>query len=187
MKPILPLLILLSVALLRTPAVAVDQPLLEEPSTDRDDLPEAVPWQEGRVMIPPYPRDEDLVEFSIDDPDSPFRYFMDTKHLDVGEDDVVRYTLVIRSRSGAANVSFEGIRCDQKEYKIYAFGDGRGRLRPIVEPQWERIGSAIPYPHISELREFYLCKPHRHLPFSVDDIVHRLRSGPQRTPDQGFL
>jgi hypothetical protein len=41
---------------------------------------------------------------------------------------VVRYTVVVKSPAGAETVSFEGMRCESGERKLYAFGraDGQG-------------------------------------------------------------
>lgn len=83
--------------------------------------------QEGRqaasdesVALPPYPAAKRLVEFFVA-ATSEFRFFVDPASLSVA-DGVVRYTLVARSPAGADNVSFEGMRCNSAEVRVYALG-----------------------------------------------------------------
>ncbi len=45
---------------------------------------------------------------------------------------MVRYVLVARSAQGAESVSYEGIRCEEKEYRMYAIGSGGGWTRRIT-------------------------------------------------------
>src|SRR5262245_25143704 len=67
-------------------------------------------WKEIAVAFPPYPRNENLVQFDVGD-GSPHRFYIDAPSLAVGADGVVRYTLVTRAAGGATSVTFEGIRC----------------------------------------------------------------------------
>ena len=182
MKPIT-LLFAALIALGTLNTEARERAFVDEPSTDRDDIGEAEMWQEGGVELPPYPEEADLVEFQVDDPQARFRYFIDGRNLKVGEDQVVRYTLVIRSSSGSDNVSFEGMRCNIREFKTYAFGNGRGELRPLKAPVWERIQLHGPHRYHSNLRELYFCKPDRHVPYDAEEIVRLLGSTPRRVDD----
>lgn len=97
-------------------------------------------WTEAAVQLPPYPRPERLVEFEAGAA-SPHRFFLDPDSLAVGEDGVVRYVLVVRTAGGALNVSFEGIRCEAREHKLYAVGRSDGSWAPARDPQWRRIES----------------------------------------------
>jgi hypothetical protein len=74
---------------------------------------------EAQVALPPYPVAARLVEF--DKAPGDFRFFIDPATLSVDEG-VVRYVLVARSSSGAENVSYEGLRCETAEHRVYAFG-----------------------------------------------------------------
>lgn len=93
---------------------------------------------EGSVALPPYPRDQQLIEFSVAAA-SEFRFFIDSASLSV-EKDIVRYVLVARSAAGVDNVSFEGMRCTSGEVRIYAIGrDGAWTGKPgpwrAIEPR----------------------------------------------------
>ena len=77
------------------------------------------PFKEGQTTLPAPPQDADLIPFSVND-SADFRFAVDPKSLSVGDDRVVRYTVVITSAGGGRNVSFEGLRCDAFERRIYA-------------------------------------------------------------------
>lgn len=80
--------------------------------------------EEQAVALPPYPSRGELLEFSRR-PTSEFRFFIDASSLSVA-DGIVRYTLVARSAAGAENVSYEGMRCETGEVRIYAVGRDGG-------------------------------------------------------------
>jgi hypothetical protein len=98
-------------------------------------------WQEQDVVLPAYPRADNLIEVPLSLRDFPFTLWIDSASLDVGEDRVVRYTGVLRSEAGAENVFYEGIHCAKKEYQQYAYGSG-GEFQPLQRPQWRRIRPA---------------------------------------------
>ena len=52
---------------------------------------------------------------------------------------MVRYTLVVRARGGAENVSFEGLRCATGERRIYASGRKDGTWVPLKNSAWQPI------------------------------------------------
>ena len=116
--------------------------------------PEA--WKEqGKSLLPPTPQAEDLVEVPSDL--SGYTVSLDAKHLSLGDDWVVRYTVVLESRSGARNVYFEGLRCDTKEYKTYGYGTGGGELQEFPGSEWRPVVRSGPAPFRFELLSFYFC------------------------------
>lgn len=113
------------------------------------------PWRELEVKLPGYPKDERLIRVETG-PASELRFFVDRDSLSVGEDGVVRFTLVAKS-DGAANVSHEGIRCSMRERKVYAFGRPDGTWREARDPQWVRIGPPVTDLHRFVLWDDYFC------------------------------
>lgn len=182
MKPVA-LLFTALLALVTLSTEARERPFVDESSTERDDIAEGEMWKEGGVELPPYPEKADLLEFWVDDPQDRFRYFIDGKNLSVGEDRVVRYTLVIRSPTGADNVSFEGMRCDTREFKTYAYGGGRGKFRPLKAPVWEQVKLRGQYRYRLSLRKLYFCMPNRYEPYDAKEIVRLLGETPRRVDD----
>ncbi len=133
-------------------------------------------WKEADVEIPPTPRDQDLIPFVVDDAENKqFTYAIDERSLRVDEDYVVRYTLVTESRRGTRNYAFEGLRCQTKEYKVYAYGSSKGKLRPRKEPRWkalkeERFGRVH-----RDLHRYYMCEPTINRPLDRDQIILALK------------
>jgi hypothetical protein len=115
---------------------------------------DTAPWKEQEAKLPPYPKDERLIRFDTG-PTSELRFFIDRDSLSVGED-LVRFTLVAKS-DGAANVSYEGIRCSMRERKVYAYGRSDGTWREARDPQWVRIGSPVTDLHRFVLWNYYFC------------------------------
>jgi len=118
------------------------------------------PWQEVESRLPPYPRAEHLMPFEVSAA-TRNRHFLDGASLSVGEDGVVRYTVVVRTPGGAENVSFEGMRCDTGERKLYAFGrsDGKGggEWSRNRHARWEPIPVRQAASYQRELFYHYLC------------------------------
>lgn len=117
----------------------------------------AKPWQEIAVQLPAQPLPENLLPFYVS-PTATHIYAVDAKSVSVGSDDVVRYTLVSNSAGGAQNVSYEGIRCQSKEMKSYAFGHANGNWTRSRRDQWQPIvGSGANRPQAA-LAHDYFCR-----------------------------
>jgi hypothetical protein len=77
-------------------------------------------WTEDKVdTLPSLPLASNLIPFDVSG-NTPLKFAIDAKSLSVGNDGVVRYTVVVTSPSGAHNVNYEGIRCDTYEWRQYA-------------------------------------------------------------------
>ena len=96
------------------------------------------PWKELQAQLPAYPKDENLISFFVS-PATDNKFFIDSKSVSVGEDGVVRYSLMVKSSQGATNVTFEGIRCSSEEYKLYAFGHSDGTWGKARSSKWKEI------------------------------------------------
>lgn len=113
-------------------------------------------WRENEVALPSYPQDENLQSFVISGP-TENTFYIDTRSLNVGTDGVVRYAVVVRSKNGVDNVSYQGIRCETREWKGYAYGTAERSWSAARDPQWQRIvwlrTNAVQYALYRE----YLC------------------------------
>jgi len=108
---------------------------------------------------------------------SAHRFYVDARSLSVGEDGVVRYTLVIKAAGGATNVTFEGIHCELRQQKYYAVGRADGSWVRARNPQWRRIESQDINRHHSVLYWDAFCsgkQPHK----SVREVLQLLRNSP---------
>lgn len=140
-------------------ACASSEPPSEATRRSNDAVSTAQPkgaWSEINSPLPPYPRAENLAEFQIAGTTS-FRFFADLASVRVDADGVVRFTVIARSASGVENVSFEGIHCESREYKVYAYGStDRTWIRPR-NPTWQSISSTSNNDLRNSLYRYYLC------------------------------
>ena len=114
------------------------------------------PWVELSAQLPPTPKAENLVEFNVSSA-TRNRHFVDTASISVGEDKVVRYTVVIEAAGGAKNVAFEGLRCATGERRLYAYGQPDGTWSKARNAQWEGIKFRSLLSYHKALYEDYFC------------------------------
>lgn len=136
-----------------------------QPKSDWEREQEQRDWREGEVKLPAYPKREDLIEFPVSAASS-FRFHVDRASLSVGADGVVRYTLVARSAAGVENVSYEGIRCSGRIYKVYAFGRDNGAWSRPAETDWRPAESVW----TRALRRDFFCP----LGIAIGDVAEGL-------------
>lgn len=122
----------------------------EEPDVAADKI------KEVEVAFPEYPTADSLLAFDAGAA-SGNRFLIDQKSISVGPDRVVRYVLVIRSPGGVDNVSFEGMRCETLERRLYATGRADRTWSRSRNDKWMEItSSTLSLPHMALARE-YLC------------------------------
>jgi hypothetical protein len=157
-----------------------------EPVRPRE-IQEAPAWKEGRVDLPPWPRDTDLVPFRPELPGTAFRFYLDDRSLSRDpKDAVVRYTLVVESPSGTRNVSFEGIRCTLKgAYRIYAYG-ADGRFQPLGPSDWLPLVEEGPEAYRKDLWRNRFCVPRETRPRTLTEIRRALRDQGTSEHTTGF-
>ncbi|MET3447315.1 CNP1-like family protein [Ralstonia sp. 1138] len=146
--------------------------LLMDPFNDK-------PFKEDAVTFPAPPVDRDAVPFDVGSrDDSPLRFAIDPKSVSIGKDNVVRYTVLITSKTGARNVNYEGLRCDTAERRIYATlrndsnqwvgnravdmnetanaeSASMNAYKPATD--WQRVGNGGPTDYASALMRSYFC------------------------------
>lgn len=132
-------------------------------------------WKEGAAEMPAVPKEGGLRRFDVGSP-SPNDFFVDEQSVSVGEDRVVRYTLVVRTPGGAENVTFEGIRCATGERRIYASGRKDGTWVPMKNSDWQPISDNTYNRPRAALAYDYFCDG----PAAPRDRKHALRLLQQR-------
>jgi hypothetical protein len=113
-------------------------------------------WVELSAQLPPPPKAENLVEFNVSSA-TRNRHFVDTASISIGEDKVVRYTVVIEATGGARNVSFEGMRCATGERRLYAYGQPDGTWSKARNARWEGIKLRSLLSYHKALYEDHFC------------------------------
>jgi hypothetical protein len=128
-------------------------------------------WVESKPDLPAPPEDKNLLPFYVS-PSTSFRFLIDRPSLSIGSDQVVRYTLVAISSSGARNVRYEGMRCATHEFKVYAIQSPDGKWQEARPSRWKRIVEAAANREESALAKDAICD--NGLAVATDQIVLRL-------------
>ncbi|MDP1559733.1 MAG: CNP1-like family protein [Nitrosomonas sp.] len=132
-------------------------------------------WIELQAQLPAYPKPENLLPFNSG-PVTNNQYFVDAKSIQIGTDGVARYSLVVKSSTGAMNVSFEGIRCETKERKRYALGRDDGTWAKSHITEWQLMENLPQFYAQRELARYYLC-PLKIIVSSPQEAISALKSG----------
>ena len=117
--------------------------------------PDEKQWVESEVTLPEYPKAQNLIPFDAGTVTAN-RHYIDFKSITVGEDRIIRYAIVIETRGGAKNVSFEGMRCRPNGRRTYAYGHVDNTWSPAKSSTWQDINfqSGTSY-HKALYREFF--------------------------------
>lgn len=133
-------------------AAGLHLPLAHAADQEDDDVDKG--WQESALQLPAAPKPENLLTFY----NSGTQIFaIDKQSVSVEKDNSVRYTLVATSSNGAKNVSYEAIRCETYEKKLYAFGRSDGTWSASRRKEWDRISNAGANKQHHVLYTEYLC------------------------------
>jgi hypothetical protein len=156
--------------------------VLAQPKSDWETEYEKRNWKEAEIVLPAFPKREDFIEFAVS-ASSDFHFYIDKSSISVKGDGVVRYTLVARSPAGVENVSYEGIRCEGGEFRIYAFGNPDRSWRTVSQ-QWRPIAiNAVQRWH-QVLRREYFC-PMNTIIYDAPEGVDALMRGGNRKLKMG--
>ncbi|GAB3539678.1 CNP1-like family protein [Noviherbaspirillum agri] len=148
-------------------------------TTEEDDGSEQ-PWKEVALELPAAPKQEDLLPFYVS-ATATQSFAIDARSVSAGSDGVIRYTLVSTSDAGAKNVSYEGIRCETFERKLYAFGQPDGSWTRARRDEWQRIShNAANRQHAALAKDFFCLE--KTVAGTASDMVHRLRYQRTLTP-----
>jgi len=139
-------------------------------------VPEEKPFKEDAMNLPAYPDDAALIEVRPRG-HSQNRFYVDRNSVSLGADWVVRYTAVIKSPSGAANVSYEGMRCKTSEYKVYAYGTRDGTWANTREPKWQDVDGTTANFRYS-LWVDYLCDSEAVGGRNAKELIAKLKGDP---------
>lgn len=95
-------------------------------------------WKEIEVRIPAYPEAAAMRQFEGGDTRG-YRYYLDARSISVGEDEVVRFAIAVLAPGGGRNVTYEGIRCEEKSFRVYAIGQADRSWVRARNSRWQRI------------------------------------------------
>jgi hypothetical protein len=113
-------------------------------------------WQEMEVQLPAPPAESTLIPLYVSAATSN-RFFIDGATISVGKDGVVRYVLLILAPEGGRNITFEGMRCESREVRVYASGRSDGSWSKSRNNEWRRIQEVYANRHHANLFLEYFC------------------------------
>lgn len=132
------------------------QAQLVTPPPSQLEFEEEQAWKEADIEPPAFPQGENLREFYVSET-ATNNYMLDGSTLQPGADGVVRYVLVVKTSGGATNISFEGIHCKERRWKLYATGRANGTWSKVRMPQWRPIENKPVNRHHAALSRDLLC------------------------------
>lgn len=121
-------------------------------SQDAEDKPK--PFMESAVQLPVAPTQTDLLAFYNSGNQN---FYVDSKSLSIAADGSLRYTMIGISNAGAKNISYEGIRCDSYEKKLFAFGRADGSWSMSRNNDWSAISNKGANKQHSTLAWDFVC------------------------------
>jgi hypothetical protein len=79
------------------------------------------------------------------------------------------------------NISYEGIRCEERQWKAYAFGRRDRTWSPAREAMWQRVAQTSAENFRFTLYRSYFCPdglPRRKAEEAIAEIKRQYRAGP---------
>ena len=95
-------------------------------------------WEEAEIKIPTAPPSKDLKPFYVSATNQ-LKFALDAPSITFGKDEVIRYVVVITTPSGAQQVSYEGIRCEKYEWRLYGTMQSDGKWHKTSSSRWQVI------------------------------------------------
>ena len=130
------------------------------------------PWKELTSVLPPAPIEKNLIVLSSDRFSDDYEYVIDRNSTSLQSDKVFRYTVVVRTPTGVSNGFYEGISCENRNYKTYGILTDNG-FQKTLGSSWQPMRkSGITIFRLVLLDE-YVCTGHSR-PASLDTINARL-------------
>ena len=114
--------------------------------------------KEDTVDLPPWPSEQGLIKVNTNMSlvNFPYTLLIDEKSFSISKDRIIRYTAILRSASGVDNVAYEGISCNHRQVKRYAYGS-RGQFRPVRKPEWRFVLKKGQDLYRNELIDSFFC------------------------------
>jgi hypothetical protein len=150
-------------------------------------------WAELQVQLPAYPKAENLLPFDAGPASNNFHY-IDAPSIAVGRDGIVRYTLVIKSATGAMNITYEGMRCatdgvredarlkililkfQVTEKRLYAVGRDDKTWVRARGSKWEELEDISQHYAQRALARYFFC-PANTMVRNEKEAIQALKSG----------
>ncbi|MBC3874706.1 CNP1-like family protein [Undibacterium flavidum] len=128
-------------------------------------------WVDSPIVLPAAPATENLLRFYSNENQI---FFIDSKSISIAADGSLRYTLVSTSQSGAKNVSYEGMRCDTNEKRLFAFGRADGTWSNSRRNTWDEFTNKGVNQQHGTLAWDFVCEGGS-IAGNIEKIIQRIR------------
>lgn len=108
-------------------------------------------------------------------PGSSLTFGIDPSTISIGSDGVVRYVMIAKSREGAVNAMYEGIRCATWEFKTYARRGNDPAWSADAGAEWKPMRTNANTRHTYRFAQQGGCVENAP-PKTVADIVRSLKN-----------
>ena len=130
-------------------------------------------WAEGQVPPPPAFSTAHVLPLEMP-PHISVKVGVDADSIQVGDDGVVRYVIVMRNTSGSTNAVYEGLRCISDEVRTYARLGSSGQWSLIQNPVWKSVNDNMPSHHALAFARQGGCQDR--LATSPQEIIRSLKT-----------
>ena len=133
--------------------------------------------KESGLELPAFPQRENLIPFDVSESFG-FQFFIDTKSLSVGKDEIIRYVVILVSSEGATTAYYEGMRCSTREIKRFAeaFSESQGKWSLSRDPSWVTVSTIGRNNYRFALYNDYWCNVGAPI-FSTKDMIRAIKRG----------
>lgn len=138
----------------------------------RDEDPD---WRESAVPPPPEFDAARLIQLDMPRHMS-VKLGVDPATLRITSDGIVRYVMVAQSPSGTVNATYEGIRCQTAEVKVYARYTSSKVWNLISNPEWKPLRDNQPSPHALAFARQGACDGRSAVTSTPQAIVEKLKA-----------
>ena len=126
-----------------------------DPRVYKYETPEV--WQESVIDLPALSPKSSFTQYQTRT-QTGFNFYVDVSSISFSADGVVRLSLLAISPKGSENITYEGFRCETKEYKLYALSwTFDANWLPTKGAKWRTISPTSPNSYRGDLLEYYIC------------------------------
>lgn len=143
-----------------------------------DSTTSTIPKQvvESGLKFPKYPNSEATLRPFVVEGIEEFNFALDANAISVESNGITRYTIVITSNNGVRNVFYEGMRCANREYKIYAYGKEGDVFQEKLDSSWQviRNNERNVQRYHNVLYHYYLCDKRNKTQLNQEVVLRNL-------------
>lgn len=111
-----------------------------------------------KFEFPKIPESQNLRTFSPSAAGNTIDFFLDEKSIKIISDDVIQFTVVLKSKSGAKQTVFAAIDCNQAQWRQYGFLTVDNTWRENSDPVWKKLPSIGLNQYATYLAKAGLCQ-----------------------------